>query len=341
MKKLFLILNILFILFNGCKNSISPIEPEIEELIFVACEGNFGASNGSIYTIDNNGEVKHIQEIGDVVQSLKVHNNKLFVIINNSHLIKIYDITKDGLRLPGIEISTNNSSPRELVIVNDKVYFTNWNTKDIKVLNLFNYSIESSISVDGLPESIISDGSYLWTGIMMNEDYSSADKVVKIDINTNSIVETYDVGLGPTSLIIDNNIIYIARTYYDKDYNSFYGSTKIDGSNIEIKNYGSGIACGGSILKFNNEIYRSYNGGIAPLNNNLDIRESAKIGSYEYSQVYSTKIIGDYIYFGITNYANLNEVKVVDINGNEISSYDVGLFPGDFSVWKKNIIKEN
>ena len=27
----------------------------------------------------------------------------------------------------------------ELVIVNDKVYFTNWNTQDVKVLNLFNY----------------------------------------------------------------------------------------------------------------------------------------------------------------------------------------------------------
>ena len=54
-------------------------------------------------------------------------------------------------------------------------------------------------------------------------------------------------------------------------------------------------------MKYNNEIYRSYDGGIAPLEYNLDIRTSSRIGSYDQSQVYSTEVIGDYIYFGITS----------------------------------------
>ena len=33
------------------------------ELIFVACEGNFGASNGSIYTLKNNGDVEFIENV--------------------------------------------------------------------------------------------------------------------------------------------------------------------------------------------------------------------------------------------------------------------------------------
>ena len=48
-----------------------------------------------------------------MLYNLLVYGDKLFVLINNSHLIKVYDITEDGLRLPGIEISTDNSSPRE------------------------------------------------------------------------------------------------------------------------------------------------------------------------------------------------------------------------------------
>ena len=64
-----------------------------------------------------------IEEIGDVVQSIIVNNNHLFVIANNSHKIKRYSITESGLNLPGIDIETNNSSPREMVIVNDKLYF--------------------------------------------------------------------------------------------------------------------------------------------------------------------------------------------------------------------------
>jgi|TARA_R110002110_G_scaffold13192_2_gene63279 hypothetical protein len=335
MRKIIITL-LLGFLINGCDNPTQSNEPVVQEWVFVANEGNFGASNGSISMINNNDEVYHIEEVGDVVQSLEVYKDKLIVVVNNSHVIKVYDITEDGLSLPGIEISTDNSSPRELVVVDDKVYFTNWNTKDIKVLNLFNYNIESSISVDGLPESIVSDGSYLWIGIMMNSDYSSASSVVKVDINTNSIVETYEVGLGPTSLVMENNDVYVARTFYDENWVSFHGSSKITSSEITMKNYGVGTACGGSVMKYNNEVYRSYDGGIAPLEYNLDIRTSSRIGSYDQSQVYSTEVIGDYIYFGITDYVDVNQVRVMDFNNNEVGTYDVGLLPGDFAIWRNN-----
>ena len=325
----------IFLFISGCSNdSESSMEPVEKGWVFVANEGNYGSSNGSLSMINNDGEVYHLEEVGDVVQSLEVYDDKLLVVVNNSHMIKVYDITEDGLRLPGIEISTDNSSPRELVVVEDKVYFTNWNTKDVKVLNLFNYSIETSISVDGLPESIVSDGSYLWVGIIMNEDYSSANSVVKIDIATKSIVETYEVGLGPTSLVLDGNDIYVARTFYDENWIAFYGSSKIGSDDIKINNYGLGVACGGDIMKFNNEIYRSFDGGIAPLENNLDIRGYSRIGSYDQSQVYSTEVIGEYIYFGITDGEAMNKIKKVNENGDEVASYDVGIFPGDFSVWK-------
>ena len=331
----FITLATILILFN-CSNPTSPQQQNLNEIVFIACEGNFGASNGSIYMINNEGNIDFIENVGDVVQSLEVYENKLIVLVNNSHMIKIYDIDKDGLKLPGITISTDNSSPRELVVVNDKVYFTNWNSKDIKILNLFNYVIESSITLDGLPESIITDGSSLWVGIMMNEDYSSANSVVKIDINTNSIIPTYDVGLGPTSLVKNEDIIYVARTYYDENFTAYYGSSKIENNVIEQKDYGLGVSCGGSVLKYNNQVYRSYDGGIAPLEQNLEIRSSGKIGSYDQSNVYSTKIINDHIYFGLTNYSDLNQVKVVNINGIEVSSFDVGFFPGDFAIWENN-----
>ena len=128
---------VLGLLINGCSNPTSSDEPTVQGWVFVANEGNFGASNGSISMINNNDEVYHIEEVGDVVQSLEVYEDKLLVVVNNSHMIKVYDISEDGLALPGIEISTDNSSPRELVVVDNKVYFTNWNTKDVKVLNLF------------------------------------------------------------------------------------------------------------------------------------------------------------------------------------------------------------
>ena len=131
--------------------------------------------------IDNNGNVFETEPIGDIVQSLEVYENKLIVLVNNSHLIKIYDITEDGLNMPGIEIPTGMSSPRDLIIVNDKVYFTNWNTQDIKIFNLFTYDIEESIPVNGLPEDIDFDGQYLWVTIPHSDaSFNTGNTVCKI-----------------------------------------------------------------------------------------------------------------------------------------------------------------
>ena len=84
-------------------------------------------------------KIKELNDIGDVVNSLAIYKNKLIVLVNNSHKILIYEIYEDGLRLPGIEIDTQGSSPREMVVVDDKLYFTNWNSSDVKIFDMINY----------------------------------------------------------------------------------------------------------------------------------------------------------------------------------------------------------
>jgi len=321
-----------------CQDESSDDLNQQKTWVFVACEGNFGASNGSISMINELGEVYSVDNVGDVVQSLEVYEDKLFVIVNNSSIIKAYDITKEGLSLPGIELSTGGSSPREMKIFNNKLYFTNWNTNDIKILNLDNYVIEGSIAVNGKPESIEIYENHIYTGIQLNDDYSDGNQLVKINIDSNSISENFEIGSGPTSIKIFNDNIYIANTFYDSSFNAFYGSSRIDLSNgqVSVNNYGSGTVCGGSVLKYDSSIYRSYDGGIAILDEQLNILDETKIGSYNPSQLYSSEVIGDLIYFGITNYSDINQVKVVDFNNNEIASYEVGLFPGDFAYWESN-----
>ena len=330
--------SLIFTVFIACQEKDNePLNSE-KTWVFVACEGNFGASNGSISMINELGEVYSLENVGDVVQSLEVYEDKLFVIVNNSSLIKVYDITEEGLSLPGIEMSTNGSSPREMKIVNDKLYFTNWNSNDIKILNLNNYVIEDSIPVDGKPESIEIYENDIYVGINLMNDYSDGNQLLKINIDTNSISEIFEIGDGPTSIKIFNDNIFVANTFYDSSFNAFYGSSRIDLTNnqVSVNNYGSGTVCGGSVLKYNSDIYRSYDGGIAILDEQLNILEETKIGSYNPSQLYSSEVIGDLVYFGITNYTDINQVKVVDFNNNEIASYEVGLFPGDFAFWSQN-----
>ena len=326
-----------FIIVYSCANSETELNLDNRSFVFVACEGNFGASNGSIHLIDENGETSSVNDIGDVVQSLEVFNNKLFVIVNNSHKIIAYDITENGLSLPGIEVSTNGSGPREMVIVNDNLYFTNWNTNDVKILNLFNYTISDFISFEGKPESIIYDNNNLYVGIQLNNDYSDSNLLYEINISSGEITNEFEIGYGPTSIIKSNDDIYIANTYYDENFNAFFSTSRVDlnTNQITINNYGDGVVCGGSVHKINNDIYRSYDGGIVMLDDNLNFINSTKIGDEEPNQVYSSEIINDKVYFGITNFTDINLVKIYNSNNELESTIEAGLFPGDFAYWEE------
>ena len=310
-------------------------ENENTSWVFVANEGNYGASNGSVSMIDDAGNVFETEALGDVVQALEVYEDKLIVIINNNHMIKIFDITDDGLSMPGIEVSTGNSSPRDLTVVDGKIYFTNWNSQDVKVFDLFSYVIEESILVNGLPEDIVFDGQYLWVTIPHSDAYfSTGNSVAKIDVASNTVLETIEVGQGPQQIAIDNGEIYISRTFYSDTWETFHGATKI-GDEIINENYGAGTPCGGSILKYQNNVFRSFDGGISPMNADLSLNSDNQIGNYDQSLVYHVEEINDNIWFGLTNYSDYNVVKVIDASGQEIGSYDVGINPGDFTYWAK------
>ena len=340
---------VLFIWTACDNNSISYEQKPNSSWVFVANEGNACfpkdgddcslPGNGSISMIDDFGEIAQIDSLGYTVQSIEVYNNQLFVIVNQDSKILIFDITENGISPSEIEISTENSSPREMVIVNDKVYFTNWNTKDIKVLNLNTYLIESSIPVEGLPEDIITDGVNLWVSVPNLELYDKNDgtQIVKISLESEQIVETYDVGRGPQALTLFNDEVYVARTYSDsEDWEpTIFGVSKI-GENITEAIYGIGTPCGGSIMTFDNKVYRSYEGGIAPVDDNLVIQSLWRIGNFDQSQVYHVEIINDNIYFALTDYSDMNVVKKVDRNGTILKSYDVGINPGDLAFWKSD-----
>jgi len=316
---------------------------ESESWVFTANEGNYGSSNGSISMIGDAGQVFITDFLGQTVQALEVYNDKLIVLINGDSKLKIFDITTQGLSMPGIEVDLEGSSPRDLVVVNDKIYFTNWNSQDIKIFNLFNYVLESPISVPGLPEGIIEKDGTLWVAITMNSDWSPGQSVLQYDIQTGSLLRTVDVGSGPVSLEVINEDIYVSRTYYDAEFNPNHGMSKFSEihSPVLIQQYGSGVPCGGSVLSINNQIYRTLSneeneGGIVALNEDLTFNASTKIGSYPQSYIYHVEVIDDQIWFALTNYSDYNSVKVISFSGDELASYDVGIAPGDFAKWQNN-----
>ena len=333
MKKLFLVLAVIL---AGCEDSST--KNESSDLTFISTEGNFGSSNGSVSVFRSGKLIQEVKDIGDVVQSILVHNEKLFVLVNNSHLIKVYQISDDGLELPGISVSTEGSSPREMVVENNKLYFTNYYTKDVKVLNLSTYYIEDSIPLDGLPESIVSDGTNLWVAINMNTDYSSASSVVKINIESGKVAKDYEVGKGPQQLLIDGENLWGSRTHYSTAFSeTYYGTSKINmiSESIAILDYGKGAVCGGDVFKFDSRAFRTYNGGAAPLNADLSLQSLAKIGSYNSNHLYSANGFDEKLFLGVTSDYTAPDTVFVHNNLGELEEeLIVGASPGDYAIYK-------
>ena len=338
------------LIWMGCSDSVSSDEDANTSWVFVANEGiSYSLDEndnvpGSISMIDENNNITNIENIGKTVQSLEVYNNKLFVIVTDDHKIITYNIDSDGITFED-EILTNSSMPREMVIINDKIYFTNLETRDIKIFDINNNKLEeSTISINGRPENIIYDGTYIWVSIpeISKWDGNQGTKVAKIDPGTNQ-VEYLEVGRGPQALLVHNNEIFISRTFYDENWNTYHGATKIIGTGTIENTYGSGAPCGGSMMSYENKIYRSQNWipsgeeGIVPLDDELNFIATGRIGNYQSpSIIYHMENINGQIYITITDYGSTNLVKVLDNYGNEIASYTAGIMPGDLAYWKKS-----
>ena len=184
-------------------------------------------------------------------------------------------------------------------------------------------------------EDIDFDGQYLWVTIPHSDSLGTGNTVSKIDPNSNTVIETIEVGSGPQQIAFDNGDILISRTYYDASFNAFHGAAKI-GSDVITSEYGAGTPCGGAILKHQTVVYRSYNGGLAEMNADLSLNTDTQIGNFQQWQVYHIEEINGNLWFALTDYADYNEVKVLDSSGSELSTYNVRQNPGDFATWSIN-----
>tara|TARA_B110000438_G_C15749216_1_gene622136 strand:- start:346 stop:1392 length:1047 start_codon:yes stop_codon:yes gene_type:complete len=342
----FTIMLCVFFIFTGCDNTSNVSGPNNSDngsnsYIFVAGEGNFNSpGSGSISMIDEYGNISILDEVGTTVQSVEVYNDNLLVSMNGDQKILVYNINTMGIEYSS-EILMGNQSPRDIMIIDDRAYITAWNpaygiysttSGFVKVLNLNSFEIEETIEVGIMPEGMLYSGGFLWVA------NSGESSVSKINIESNLVSSIYEVGSGPQFLAGLNDEIYIARTFYDLDWNPAYGTSKISSAGVnQIDHvFAAGSACGGSVLSLNNKVYRSFDGGIAQIDDNLEIDVLNRIGSFNQSNVYHIEVIDGNILFALADYADLNQVHVLNQYGETIAEYEVGSTPGDFTFWKKS-----
>ena len=179
--------------------------------LFICNEGNFQYGNATLsyYNPDTKELSNELfarangMKLGDVAQSMTIHNDCGWIVVNNSHVI--FKIDLDTCRELGR--ITGFTSPRYIHFVSDtKAYVTQiWDNR-IAIVNPKRLEITDYIEVpnmtmeQGSTEQMVQMGDYLYVNC-----WSYQNRILKIDTRTDTIVDELEVGIQPTSLAMDCN----------------------------------------------------------------------------------------------------------------------------------------
>lgn len=201
-----IILLILTLLF-GCtkpKDSPEPIK-EVKNGVFICNEGNFMYGNASMSLYDKDD--KSIQNqifynvnnfpLGDVCQSMKIIDNKGFIVVNNSGKVVVVELPTCKY-LGAIKELT---SPRYIEHISDsKIYITDLYANAITIANPVNYEVIGTIQIGASTEQMARFGDFVFV-----TSWSYGDKIYKIDARNDKIVATINVTKQPNSIVLDKN----------------------------------------------------------------------------------------------------------------------------------------
>jgi len=204
-----IIATIIAIAFVSCKkdsnnNGAGPITGHG---IYIVNEGAFGNSDASISYYDiNSGSISNNIffstnnfPVGDVAQSMAIHEGKGYIVVNNSQKIEVVNAENCS----SIATITGFSGPRYFIGMGNKGYVSDWFDNEIKVIDLNSNSIVANISTGNGPEQLMIINNKLF--VCNVGGWSSDSTVTIIDLSTQMVDTTLVVGLNPNSIQLDNN----------------------------------------------------------------------------------------------------------------------------------------
>ena len=175
--------------------------------VFITCEGNFMWDNASLSYYDP--ETREIEndiflrangmKLGDVAQSMTLHDGKGYLVVNNSGVI--YVIDPATFRITGLIEEV--VSPRYIHFVDEQTaYVTDLYDPRISVVDTRTNRIRSRIDMNGhrSTEQMVQVGNRLFVNC-----WSYDNKILVVDTQTERLVDSLTVGWQPNSLLLDGN----------------------------------------------------------------------------------------------------------------------------------------
>lgn len=199
-------------LFAACSESNEIPEEEFDVKdrgLLIACEGVYNAGNASLsyYTPESKSVENEVfmrangQLLGDVAQSITMYGNRCWICSNNSGVIFAIDPATfkevGRIKIPG---------PRYIHFLNEeKAYVTQLWDNRIAVVNAKTYTVSSYIDTGMEAASASTEKMVQWGKYLFVNCWSYQKSILKIDTETDEIVGRLEVGIQPTTILLDKN----------------------------------------------------------------------------------------------------------------------------------------
>ena len=203
----------LSILVTACDDENTVYFPKnFTEGVLITNEGAYGAGNGSVsfYSFDKDNLYNEVfktindRALGDLVQSITIHNEFAFIVVNGSNKIEV--VNAENFTETGV--ITDVLSPRYYIGINEtKGYVSEWGTgfgTNVKVIDYNTLAITKTISVGTGPERMILLNNYVY--VANSGGWGNDNTISVINTETDEVVKTIVLdGDSPRDFAIDAN----------------------------------------------------------------------------------------------------------------------------------------
>ncbi len=232
------------LILTSCNDDSSDPGEIYSNGVFISCEGTFNASNASVsfYSYNADSVINNIfksvnnRSLGDVAQSITIHDNKAFIVVNNSNKVEVVDAHS----FVEIATLTDLSMPRYLVVKNNKAYISCWGDQSVSIIDLNTLEILKRIPAGIGPEKMLIHGNKLFVANTNAYDDTIDDSTLTvINLDTDELIVNLNTGAhNPVDLEIDKkgNLWTLCRGAMNWDNFEQTPSqlVKIDPENLEV-----------------------------------------------------------------------------------------------------------
>ncbi len=319
-----------------------PVVPlgDYEKGYFITNEGPFQNGTGTITFVDEVGvatqniykAVNH-EDLGSVVQSMAMHGDFAYIVVNNSHKVLVVNryTMKNIATIEGDDIK----NPRYFVVVGTTGYISNWGkgndaTDDyIAVVDLATNIITKKIPVGEGPEKMLVDGNKLYVNLLGG--HSQNDKVEVINTIDNTVTSTLTVGDRPLSIVKDaGGAIWVLcegkLSWTGAETNGKLA--KIDNGTVTMLDFGTTMHPQNLTID-SDKLYYSLNGKVYAMSTTATELPTTEVSGLD-GFYYSMKANGGKLYAtDAGDFQSEGSLKVYDLNDNSLkTTIEAGIIPG-------------